>query len=114
MTEKKKIKELFVSELPFETSEDELRQLFSTCGTVRSVFMLNDDRGQFKGIAFIKMSNEKENREAVNILDGTKLDKRYIKVAPARPKSAAPEPAEEPIPQRSRRRRMPKGRKKVR
>ncbi len=115
MTSKEKLKELFVSDLPYEISEDELRQLFSTCGTVRSIFMLKDDRGNFKGIAFIKMANEKENREALNVLDGTKIQERFIKVAPTKPKTTAPEPTEQPAPeQRSRRRREAKGRKRIR
>ncbi len=115
MTAKDKLKELFVSQLPFEMTEEELRQLFSTCGTVRSIFMLNDARGQFKGIAFIKMATEKENREALNILDGTLIQDRQIKVAPTKPKTPTGDQPEAPAPeQRSRRRREPKGRKRNR
>ena len=115
MTGKDKLKELFVSELPYEITEEELKQLFSTCGTVRSIFMLKDDRGNFKGIAFIKMATEKENREAMNVLDGTKIQERFIKVAPTKPKNIASEPVAEPArEQRSRRRREPKGRKRIR
>lgn len=116
MTEKTRIKEIFVSEISFETSEDELRQLFSTCGTVKNVSMLNDARGQFKGIAFVKMSSDKETREALNMLDGTLLQNRRIKVAPARPKTQLQQTPVEELPpqQRNKRRRIPKGRKKVR
>lgn len=117
MTAKEKIKELFVSKLPFEITEEELRQLFSTCGTVRSIYMLNDDRGQFKGIAFIKMATEKENREALNMLDETLIQDHRIKVAPTRPKTPVADPEHEAEPakeQRTRRRREPKGRKKIR
>ena len=114
MKSKGKLKELFVSELPYEITEEELRQIFSTCGTVRSIFMLDDSKGNFKGIAFIKMASEKENREALNILDDTLIGDRRIKVAPTKPKTPAadvnPAPVEE---QRQRRRRTPKGRKKT-
>jgi len=116
MTEKTKLKELFVSDIPFETTEEELRQLFSTCGTVRSIFMLNDARGHFKGIAFIKMATEKENREALNMLDGTRLLDRYIKVAPTKPKTIVQETAAEPLEQQARpsRRRNTRSHKKTR
>lgn len=114
MATKEKLKELFVSQLPFEITEEELRQLFSTCGTVRSIFMLNDAKGQFKGVAFIKMATEKENREALNVLDGTLIQERHIKVAPTKPKTPVTETAEEPATeQRNRRRRESKGRKKT-
>ena len=114
MKPKEKLKELFVSELPFEITEEELRQLFSTCGTVRSIFMLDDSKGNFKGIAFVKMATEKENREALNMLDGTRIQDRYIKVTPTKPKTtAADDKGREPeAEQRSRKRRTPKGRKR--
>lgn len=108
-------KDIFVTDISYDVSEEELRQLFSLCGTVRSIQLLNDSQGNFKGIAFIRMASEKETKEAINMLDGTLLQNRCISVSLARSKeeraAAAPVELQE---QKPRRRKMPKGRKKVR
>jgi len=117
MKSKTKIKDIFVSELSFDVTEEEIRKLFSVCGTVRSINMVNDPKsGQFKGVAFVCMSNDAETREAINMLDGTRLLDRCISVSAAKTKeemAAATAPVELPE-RRTRRRRVPKGRKKVR
>jgi hypothetical protein len=112
MKPKQKIKEVFVSSIDFETTEEDLHKLFSVCGTVRAIHLLNDSQGRFNGAAFIRMASEAENRDAINMLDGTRLGKRYICVAAPRPKEA-PVVEPEPPEKRSRRRRTPKGLKKT-
>ena len=108
-----RIKEIFVSDIDYDVTEEELRQLFSVCGTVRAIHLLLDPRGQFKGAAFVRMTNDKETKEAINMLDGTRLNKRCISVVAARSKTErAPAPVEVEE-KRSRRRRTPKGRKKT-
>lgn len=112
MKPKQKIKEVFVSSIDFETTEEDLHKLFSVCGTVRSINMLTDPHGRPSGVAFIRMASEAENRDAINTLDGTRLGHRCIGVAVPRPKQA-PVVEAEPEEKRSRRKRIPKGRKKT-
>ncbi|MFO7765168.1 MAG: RNA-binding protein [Pelovirga sp.] len=106
-------RDIFVSDLSFDTTAEELKQLFSLCGNVQTVDLLTDAQGQFKGIAFVRMSSAKETRDAINTLDGTYLTDRRINVTEARSR-------EERLqtltisPSKSRRRRPSPGRKKVR
>jgi RNA recognition motif-containing protein len=110
MKPKQKIKEVFVSSMDFETTEEDLHKLFSICGTVRSINMLKDPQGRPIGVAFIRMASEAENRDAINVLDGTRLGHRCICVTVPRPKKV-PVAESEPQEKLSRRRRTPKGRK---
>jgi|GEM_PF-1370847 len=81
-----KFKDIYVTEISFDATEEELAQLFSLCGTVKSIQMVTDDKDNFKGAAYVRMASEKETREAVNMLDGTKIQGRLIKVALSRSK----------------------------
>ena len=116
MKTKTKIKDIFVSDISFEATEEDLHKLFSVCGTLRSINMVTDARNdQFKGVAFVCMSNDAETREAINMLDGTRLIDRCIGVSAAKTKEEMK--AEAPVEileKRVRRKRVPKGRKKVR
>ena len=117
MKNKPKIKDIFVSELSCDVTEEDIHKLFSVCGTVRSINMVTDPKnGQFKGVVFVCMSNDAETREAINMLDGTRLIDRCISVSPAKTKEemAAISPVVELPEKRTRRKRVPKGRKKVR
>ena len=112
-----KIKDIFISDISFEATEEDLHKLFSVCGKVRSINMVNDQHsGQFKGVAFVCMSNDAETKEAINMLDGTRLIDRCINVSAAKTKEELQSAAVvTEIPEiRTRRRRVPKGRKKVR
>ena len=104
-------KELFVSDISFDAEEDDLRKLFSVCGTVRSIHLLTDKKtGQFTGCAFIRMSSAAEAKDAVNTLDGTRLVNRSIRVRAAETKkTTAPPP---PASDNSRRPQRPRGRRK--
>lgn len=99
-------KDLFVSDISFNATEDDLQKLFAICGTVRSVHLINDRvSGQFKGCAFVCMSTADEARDALHMLDGARLVDRCIRIKPARPKkntAPARESAQEK-PQRTRR-----------
>ncbi len=115
MKVKTKIKDIFVADISFEASEEDLHKLFSVCGTVRSIHMLTDPKNdQFKGIAFVKMSTDAENRDAINMLDGTRLIDRCISVSAAKSKEELTSEVVELPEKRTRRKRVPKGRKKVR
>lgn len=112
MKNKSKVKDIFVDDISFDVVEEDLRKLFSVCGTVRTISMLTDQRsGKFTGRAFIRMSTDAEAKEAVNMLDGTRLINRCIRVTAARDK---PEPAaaEEVVEKKPRGRRQTKGRRK--
>ena len=104
-------KDLFVADISFEVEEEDLQKLFAVCGTVRAIRMMTDKRsGKFNGCAFVKMSTAAEAKDALHMLDGTRLINRCISVSAALPKKTTA-PAAEVItekPQRARARR-PRG-----
>jgi RNA recognition motif-containing protein len=77
---------LYVGNLSYETTEDDLRALFSNAGTVTSVALIKDrDTGRSRGFAFVEMSSQSQAEQAVKNLDGKTLGNRAIKVNIARP-----------------------------
>ncbi len=77
---------LYVGNLSYETTEEDLRTLFSGAGTVTSVALIKDRySGQSKGFAFVEMSNQTEAEEAIKLFNGKTLGNREIKVNKARP-----------------------------
>lgn len=93
MKNRAKNKDIFVAEISFEAGEEDLRKLFSVCGTVRNIKLLTDQRsGKFSGRAFVRMASDAEARDAVQVLDGALLIDRCIRVSAARDKQPA-EPA---------------------
>lgn len=82
---------LFVGNLSFDTTEEDLRALFSQAGTVTSVSLIKDrDTGRSKGFAFIEMSNQSEAEQAIKLFNGFSLGNREIKVDKAREKEERP------------------------
>ena len=78
---------LYVGNLPFSTTEDELRDLFTQAGTVTSVELIKDRfTGNSKGFAFIQMGTQAEAEKAMTMFNGYSLSNRDIKVTPARPR----------------------------
>jgi RNA recognition motif-containing protein len=78
-------RELYVGSLPFETTEEDLRRIFSVAGTVQSVHIITDrDSGQSKGCGYVKMTTESEAKEAIHSLDGAMIEHRLITVSVAR------------------------------
>ena len=78
---------LYVGNLSFNTTEDDLRALFSQVGTVTSVALIMDrDTRQSKGFAFVEMSTQAEAEAAIKQFNGYSLGSREIKVNPARPR----------------------------
>ncbi len=76
---------LYVGNLPYSTTEDELRNLFSQAGSVSSVALIKDrDTGQSKGFAFVEMSNQAEAEKAISMFNGHSLGQRELKVSMAR------------------------------
>jgi len=78
---------IYVGNLSYETTEDDLRTLFAQAGTVTSVALIKDrDTGQSKGFAFVEMSNQSEAEKAIATYNGYTLANRPLKVNMARPK----------------------------
>jgi RNA recognition motif-containing protein len=84
-------KKLYVGNLSYTTTEEELRTLFSQAGTVTSVELIKDrSTGNSKGFAFIEMSNQNEMEKAIATFNGYNLNDRAIKVSIARPREERP------------------------
>lgn len=78
---------LYVGGLSFNTTEDELRQLFSQIGELRSCRLVRDrDSKQSRGFAFIEMASEAEAQQAISRFNGYQLDGRPLTVSEAREK----------------------------
>ncbi len=79
-------KKLYVGNLNYTTTEEELNTLFSNCGKVVSVSLITDrDTGQSKGFGFVEMEADDGAQKAIKELDGSQLHGRSIKVNEARP-----------------------------
>ena len=82
------MKNIFVGNLSFGTTEDSIRSMFETYGAVDRVNIVTDrDTGQARGFAFVEMSVDSEGDSAINGLSGKDLDGRALTVNEARPKS---------------------------
>jgi cold-inducible RNA-binding protein len=82
------LKNIFVGNLSFNTSEDELRKAFEAYGQVDRVSILTDrDTGRSRGFGFVEMSNPEEGEKAIAGLNGAQLGGRTINVNEARPKA---------------------------
>ncbi len=78
---------LYVGNLSFGTTEDDLRQLFSQAGTVESVSMVTDrDTGRSRGFGFVEMSSKAEGEAAIAKFNGSDLDGRSLTVNEAKPR----------------------------
>src|SRR5215472_84597 len=76
---------LYVGSLSYQTTEQELADLFGQVGQVVSATVITDrDSGRSKGFGFVEMSNDEEARRAIDQLNGTVLDSRQIIVNEAR------------------------------
>jgi RNA recognition motif-containing protein len=78
---------LYVGNLSYSTTEDDLRTLFTEAGTVTSVALIKDrDTGQSKGFGFVEMSTQVEAEKAISMFNGRMVGAREIKVNLARPR----------------------------
>ncbi len=85
------MKNIYVGNLDFNVTEDELRQAFATYGQVDNVTVLKDrDTGQPRGFGFVEMANDEEAEKAIAGLNGTQLGSRNLNVNEARPKTDRP------------------------
>jgi RNA recognition motif-containing protein len=78
---------VYVGNLSYSTTEEDLRTLFTQAGTVTSVALVKDrDSGQSKGFAFIEMGNQVEAEKAISMFNGYRMSDRELKVNMARPR----------------------------
>ena len=83
------MKKLYVGNLSFDASEDELRQLFEPHGAVESAKLATDrDTGRTRGFGFVEMTNNDEAEAAIAALNGSEVGGRALIVNEARPKSS--------------------------
>lgn len=84
------MKNIFVGNLSFGTTEDSLRSMFQSYGSVDRVNIVTDrDSGQPRGFAFVEMAVDSEAENAINGLNGADLDGRSLNVNEARPKTSS-------------------------
>jgi len=82
---------LYVGNLSYSTTEDELRTLFGQAGTVVSATIIKDrDTGRSKGFAFVEMGSQEEAQEAIRKFHGMSVNTRELTVNIARPKEDRP------------------------
>jgi RNA recognition motif-containing protein len=82
---------LYVGNLAYSVSEDDLRTLFAQAGAVVSVAVIKDrDSGMSKGFAFVEMSSQAEAQKAISMFNNFTVADRPMKVNPARPKEERP------------------------
>lgn len=80
---------LFVGNLSFRMSEDDIRGLFEPHGNVVSVSLpVDSSTGRKRGFAFVEMSNDNEAEAAIAALNGQTIETRQITVSVSRPKPA--------------------------
>jgi RNA recognition motif-containing protein len=78
---------IYVGNLPFTASEDDIRQAFAAYGAVASVSIIKDhETGQSRGFGFVEMPNSAEGQAAVTNMNGKPLKGRALKVNEARPR----------------------------
>lgn len=81
------MKNIFVGNLSFNTTEDSVRAMFEQFGTVERVNLITDrDTGQARGFGFVEMSVNADADRAIAALNGQQLDGRALNVNEARPK----------------------------
>jgi RNA recognition motif-containing protein len=78
---------LYVGNLSFNTSSEDLQQLFSQAGTVESASVVEDrDTGRSRGFGFVEMSSKEEGEAAIQKFNGTDLGGRALNVNEAKPR----------------------------
>ena len=80
---------LYVGNLAFQTSGENLRQHFTQVGTVETATVIEDrDTGRSRGFGFVEMATKEEGEAAIARFDGNDLDGRSLKVNAAKPRES--------------------------
>ena len=84
---------LYVGNLPFSASEEDVRKLFAEAGTVQSVKIVIDaSSGRPRGFGFVEMASEADAQKAISLLNGKTLMERALIVSEARPQKKGDRP----------------------
>ena len=82
---------IYVGNLGYGVSDDQLREVFEAYGTVSSAKVISDKySGRSKGFGFVEMDDDNEAKSAIEDLDGAEIDGRAVKVNEARPREERP------------------------
>src|SRR5437899_11829648 len=82
---------LYVGNLSFNTTENELQELFSQAGAVQEVTLMQDRfTGKSRGVAFVTMGSEQDAQNAISKLNGQTVEGRALTVNEARPRETRP------------------------
>jgi cold-inducible RNA-binding protein len=85
------MKNIYVGNLTFDATEDQVRSLFEQYGAVDKVSIITDrDTGQPRGFAFVEMADDDAASKAMDAVNGTNLGGRNLTVNEARPKADRP------------------------
>ena len=78
---------LYVGNLAFQTTSQEIQELFAQAGTVQSASVVEDrETGRSRGFAFVEMSSQDEANSAIELLNGKEVSGRALKVNEAKPR----------------------------
>jgi cold-inducible RNA-binding protein len=85
------LKKIYVGNLSYQTTEQDLETAFAEHGTVTSVSIVRDRQtGTSRGFGFVEMESDENASTAINALNGTELDGRTLTVNEARPRTDRP------------------------
>ena len=83
-------RKLYVGNLPYETTEQDLQTLFAGAGSVDSVNVMRDmATGRARGFAFVEMASDEEAQQAITLLNSRDFGGRNLTVNEARPKASS-------------------------
>jgi RNA recognition motif-containing protein len=83
---------IYVGNIAFKATADDLRQLFEQYGTVKNITVITDrETGRSRGFGFVEMPNASEAKSAIEALHGTALLGRPLTVNEARPREPRPQ-----------------------
>ncbi|NDY55173.1 RNA-binding protein [Desulfovibrio sulfodismutans] len=84
-------KNIYVGNLPFRASEDNVRDLFAQYGAVSSVKLISDrETGKPRGFGFVEMDDDTEAEAAIEALNGKDYEGRSLKINEAKPRESKP------------------------
>ena len=82
---------LYISNLSYNISDEDLRQLFADYGEITSAKVIMDrETGNSRGFAFVEMTSDEEGQKAIDELNGVEYDQKVISVSVARPRAEKP------------------------
>jgi len=85
-------KKLYVGGLPYQTTEEAIKEAFAQAGAVESVAIITDrETGRSRGFGFVEMASDEDVSKAIEMWDGKEFEGRTLKVNEARPLEERPQ-----------------------